>query len=405
MKKNLTVNQDAYLNYFKANAKLVSAMGNNFPDPASFRSAIEFYDKAIEFDSSFASAYARRAIALSWGIHYGEFDAIDCVKCFSDIDTASKISGNLPEVKIAWGFYHYYCRKEYETAAQRFREAIESEPDDYEPLFYLMVVYRTWCKWDEMQDLLNRITQFEICDPLVLTNIGISYDYLHNFNSAIEYHDKAIRAEPSWLPAYLNKINSCCFRDGNTSEYHSILDFLTRNIPGNLKELRIDLDIFDRKYSDALARALNAYSNDFTFKGGRFMYLGNISRLMNDQPNADKYFDKAIVELDHARCQNPNDPSILSLIGLALAGKRDSKGRYEGEKALEFANNANNCPLSNEMRLNLAEIYTKLGECEMAAEQLEYLLNHPSYFSVKMLLLDPVWEPCLEYPGIKNLLM
>jgi len=394
-----TKNPDAYLNYFKANSELLSAMGSNFPDPATFRSAIKLYDKAIEYDTSFAKAYARRAIALSWGIHYGEFDAAECEKCFSDIDKASKIDSKLPEVKIAWGFYHYYCKNDYDTAAQRFQEAFDSKHVDYEPLFYLMAVYRTWCRWRDMQKLLKRITKFDIHDPLVLTNIGISYDYLHKFNSAITYHDKAIHAEPGWLPAYLNKIYSHCFKDGNTIEYHAVLDFLTRNIPGNLKEVSIDLDIFDRKYPDALKKTLNAYTADFTFKAGRFMYLGKISLLMHDQSKANKYFDDALVELEQARCQNPNDPSILSLIGLALAGKRDPRGIEEGEKALKIAIKTDNCPLANEMRLNLAEIYTKLGKCVKATRQIEYLLKNRSYFSEKILMLDPVWEPWLKCPG------
>ncbi len=91
MQTDLIKNPDSYLNYFRANAGLLSAMGNKFPDPTNFRSVIDLYDKAIEKDSAFAMAFARRAIALSWGIHSGEIDASNCDKCLSDIKIASKI--------------------------------------------------------------------------------------------------------------------------------------------------------------------------------------------------------------------------------------------------------------------------------------------------------------------------
>lgn len=218
MKTDLIKNPDSYLNYFKANTGLLSAMGNKFPDPTNFRSVIALYDKAIEKDSAFAMAFAKRAIALSWGIHAGEIEAANCEKCLSDIEIASKIDPSLPEVDMAWGFYYYYCKKDYQNAFDNFNTASQKDLKNYEPKFYMAMVQRILGKWEEVSILLKTVENLEPGNPLVLTNIGLSYDYMHDYDSALNYHQKAIDVKPDWPAAYLNKIGSLCLKNGNTKK-------------------------------------------------------------------------------------------------------------------------------------------------------------------------------------------
>ena len=394
MEKDLIKNPDSYLNYFKANAGLLSAMGNKFPDPANFRSVIALYDKAIEKDSAFAMAFARRAIALSWGIHTGEIDASNCEKCLSDIDIASKIDPGLPEVYIAWGFYYYYCAKDYKNAIDNFNTASLKDPENYQPKFYMAMVQRILGKWGEVSNLLSSLK--DPGDPLVLTNIGLSYDYMHNYDFALDYHQKAIDANPEWPAAYLNKIGSLCLKNGNTSDAHSLLDFVIRNFPEKQEELRIILDMYDRKYEDAFTKAANASPSDFNIIDARLMYLANISALQGNNEGASKYYDLLIKDLNQQLNCNPDNAYIHSYLGLANAGTGNrEKAISEGKIAVEIVSDKNYL-LASDMRINLAQIYTRLGMFDEAREIIEYYLNNPSLLSRKMLQLDPVWEP-LKY--------
>lgn len=132
------------------------------------------------------------------------------------------------------------------------------------------------------------------------------------------------------------------------------------------------------------------------------MYLGNISLLQGNSENANMYFDLALVVLNLELGSDGSNANIHSLIGLAMAGKGDQGAITEGKYAIELAKKAKDYVLESEMIANMAEIYTKLGMCESATEQIDYLLKNPSYFSVTMLMLDPVWERWLECPGTKD---
>jgi serine/threonine-protein kinase len=48
--------------------------------------------------------------------------------------------------------------------------------------------------------------------------------------------------------------------------------------------------------------------------------------------------------------------------------------------------------------LNLAQIYTMLGEKGAAIDELEHLLSIPSPLSVPLLRLDPIWDPLRDHP-------
>lgn len=393
METDLIKNPDAYLNYFRANAGLLSAMGNKFPDPANFRSVIALYDKAIEEDSAFAMAFAKRAIALSWGIHSGEIDSDNCEKCSSDIDIASKIDPNLPEVDIARGFYYYYCEKDYNNAIKSFNDAHLKDPGIYKPLFYKAMVYRILGEWDEVSNLLNNVKISDSRNPLILTNAGLSYDYMHDYDTALDYHQKAIDVRPDWPAAYLNKIGSLCLKYGNTSAAHSVLDFVIRNFPEKQEELSIILDMYDRNFTEAYAKAKNASASDFRMIGARLLYLAEISDFMGKIEDAKNYYDELLKNLKQQLNCCPDNPYIHIFLGLAYAGTGNREEAIsEGKNALTFASDKNYI-LASDLKINLAQIYTRLDMFVEARAIIQDSLKYPSLLSAKMLQLDPVWEP------------
>lgn len=404
IEKDLTKKPDAYLNYLTASAGLISAMGNNSSEPSGFISAIKLYDKAIEEDSGFANAYARRAIALSWGMHAGVLDSANIERCWSDILAASKINEDLSDVQVARGFYYYYCRKDFSKALISFNIAAEKDPENYQPLFYMAMVYRAMGNWKQVQLLLKKVIRSNLQDPLVLTNIGLSYEYLHNFDSALIYHQKAIDVNPDWGAAYMNKFGSLLLKYGNTLEARSLLNQIEKNSSEKHTEDQIILDMYDGRYLDALSKATYAKPEDFAFKGVQFMHMANASILLNDNSNADNYFSIAVEDFYHDMKDCTNDASLHSYLGLALAGKgNDKEAVKEGKKAVELARKDKNKILEREMILNLAELYTKLGMYKEAFDMIEDSLKNPSLFSVKMLKLDPAWKPLLNRPELKTI--
>jgi tetratricopeptide (TPR) repeat protein len=259
--------------------------------------------------------------------------------------------------------------------------------------------------WEKAHTLIDRVIQFNPQEPLYLTNIGTSFDYLHNFDSALIYHQKAININPKWAASYINKIGTLLLKYGDTFEARSTLDSLTRNTDENYREIKIILDIYDRKYSDALSEAAKAGQDDFTIKGIRYIHLANISSLLNKTEDAGKYYDSALVDLNLDLTADNNNAFIHSLIGIASAGKGDKdKAIAEGKKAIELAVVNKNKMDESDMTANLAQIYTELGLFDDAIYNIEYLLKNPSNFSIKILQLDPVWKPLLNILEVKTLI-
>ena len=235
-------------------------------------------------------------------------------------------------------------------------------------------------------------------NPLVLTNIGLSYDYMHKYDLALVYHQKAIDVKPDWPAAYLNKIGSLCLKNGNTSDAQSTLDFVTRNFPEKQEELKIILDMYDGKYDAALTKAANASPSDFNITGARLLYLADISALLGDNEDANKYYDLLLKDLNQQLICYPDNAYIHSYLGLANAGKGNAKEAIsEGETAINIVL-GKNYMLESEMRINLAQIYTRLGMIVEARKITDYYLTNPSLLSGKILQLDPVWAPLKGEP-------
>ncbi len=52
----------------------------------------------------------------------------------------------------------------------------------------------------------------------------------------------------------------------------------------------------------------------------------------------------------------------------------------------------------------MAQIYTLVGEYELAIDELEYVLSIPSWASAKYLRSDPLFTPLYDLPRFKKLL-
>jgi tetratricopeptide (TPR) repeat protein len=397
-----TENDEAYQNLMTANsmsndAWLYYNMGNKLLDSSSLISAIKIYDRAIQRDSLFALAFAKRAIARSWGVYIGQLDSSHIVRCREDIDNALKIDKELPEAQNALGFYFYYCMKNDNEALKHFRLAADYDPENYQPLFYMAVVYRKSGDWEKSQSLMNRVIPLKPREALFLTNIGMSFTFLHKYDSALIYHQKAIDAFPGWLAPYQNMLETYVLKTGNTDSAGIVLDSAIKKTGKRLMNLRALLCIYNGKYNEAFKFAELADHNDFKIYANRYIYLASISSYLNQPLNAKKYYDSALVVLKNDLVKSPENIELHSSAALAYAGLGD---RINAIKEVKFAleRSANNSTPMSEMKIVLAQVYVMLGDFKNAIGCVEELLTSPSCLSLGLIHLDPVWKKLREQP-------
>jgi tetratricopeptide (TPR) repeat protein len=321
-----------------------------------------------------------------------------------DINKAFELDKELIETYIARGFYYYYCTKEFDKALEDFSYANTQQPNNWQCIFYMALVQRALGEWKKSQNLLAKVMEFNPQDPLVLTNIGLSELSLRHYEKAIEYQNKAIDIMPEWPSSYINKIDAILLMDGNTQEARRVLNTAFTKTGNRLREIRIWLDIYDGQFEDALHEMELSDPSDFSDRGSRLITYATIYKYLDKKEDAESFYREAILFYEQELKANPEYYDYLSSLGLAYAGLGMKTEAIEaGEKA---ANPERITWVEKMARISdLAEIYVMTGEYDKCLIELEYLLRKPSDISVKLLELNPVWQPLKNNPGFKKILL
>lgn len=411
IEKNVTRNPGAYENYLSANVTSQKALyyyltGNQFIDSlaitSNFSSAIKMYDKAIKDDPGFAVAYAKRSIARSWGYHTRQLDTSQFAPCKADADMAFAIDKDLADAQIALGFYYYYCAEDYQQAITHFRTASEMDPSDYQPTFYMAMVFRKMGEWKKSQDLIKKVIEKEPQDALVLINIGSSFTYLHSFDSAVIFYQKATEVMPSWSGPYSSMIESLILKYGNIKEARKVLDTMYVRIGIKEHYWSVMMSIYEGRYQDALKETQSSSDANFQFPGVRYLTEGWIYSLLNNQDMAKACNDSALVLYKQMIMDSPKNYYAYGNCGLAYASLGDvTDAVIAGKTAVELASNDE--LTKSDMIFNLAKIYILTDDFANATRQAGWLLDNPSAFSLNLLKIDPVWKKLAEAPEFKAL--
>jgi tetratricopeptide (TPR) repeat protein len=416
IKKKPTLNTAAFFNYLEGstyqdvalNGSIYLSMGDSvFMDLSvaeSFDRAISYYDKAIKSDPNFALAYAKRAITRSWGHQAGRFTTQDQKdKCLDDIRQAFRLDKDLAEAGIANGFYYYYFIKDYNKALECFKEVLDTDPNKWEIKFFMALVYRAMGSWDQSQALMREVTKHNLRNALFLTNIGLSYQTLHQYDSAIYYHDKAIEVMPRWSGPYQNKIDALVLKNGNTYAAEIVIDTAIKRT--NIKYFsctKVLFDLYYGRYKDALVRMENSdvsYSLDI---GGRYLLFAEIYKNLKNADMAGYYYKSALGFYEECLVKDPDNPVFLSNLGIAAAGLNyRTKALEAGQKAVSII--PYNCIEKGDRMKDLATIYVLLREYDKARDVIGILLKIPSSLSPGLLKLEPVWKPILNARGYEKL--
>jgi len=403
----LTKSSEAYKNFLSGNyhseAASLTMMGKKYNDSSSFEIAIKMYDKAIMYDSTFALAYARRAISRSWAYQMESLtDKSDALKCLEDIEKAIKLDPGLSEAQNAYGFYYLYCKHENKKALEHFKKAMELDPENWQSAFYLAIGYRKAGEWKKSQTLLTKVLKFNPQDALILTNIAISYNYLRDYDSALICNNKAIECMPNWWGPYFNKAYTYFLRDGSTEEAKKVIDTAVIKTGQTFQSMKILFDIYDGRFENALINTELSNNYDFTEQGDKLLHFAVIHKYLDHPDLARIYYDSARVFYVRKLQELPGNADSYSRIGIAYAGLNNRTEAIEaGRKAVKLSPDI---LVRDDMSIVLAQIYAEVGDFENAIIEIEDLLRNPSLFSVKLLQLDPVWKPIRDNPELKRIL-
>jgi non-specific serine/threonine protein kinase len=402
-----TENLEAYESYFRG----YYYQYQRGETEENFSIAEKMYLKAVGLDSNFVFPYIKLAqINLTYYWQYWDRNKSRLTRTKYYIDKAIEINPDIPEIYVASGMYYYQGFLDYNRALIELENGLKISPDNGEMLEWIGYIKRRQGKFKEAISYLIKSSEL---NPRSLQNaeIGVTYLLLKKYEKAEKYVDIAISSIPEDGWFYYIKALIHIFRNGDVKRAFQILkgslDVVNQQ-KMYVTYLIFQISILEGKYAEALKMLSDEPA--YIFDAGSYFvpksqFLAKIYGLQNNKNLEKIYYDSAKIVIESKLTSLPDDPRLHSALGIVLAGlgKKD-EAIIEGIRATELL------PITKEAwrgftrELDLAKIYTMVGEYDLAIDKLEYLLSIPGELSVPYIKLDPVWQPLLKIPRFQKIL-
>ncbi len=376
------------------------------------RIALQMYEKAVKLDPGFALAYARLSEAHS--AMYWFFDRSEQypAKAKEAVDRALKLQPDLPEAHQALGFYYYWGHLDYDQALKQFAIARKSQPNNPDLLAAIAFVQRRQGNFEQTVVNLKKAFELDPRDPELHFGLGETHTLLRNYAEAEHDFDRAISLSPD-IPSYYHyKAWLYLLWEGSIEKAREVQK-AAQNVVAE-EELRnfvwwVMLDVFDRKYQEALDRLTSGSPEVFQttlYFIPRVLLYAQIYGFMSQPAFERAYYDSARIFLETKLRELPEDARVHSSLGIAYAGLgRVEDAIREGKLAVELLPVSKDAWVGAHRVEDLARIYVMVEEYDAAIEQLEYLLSIPGLISIPLIRVDPWWHPLWQHPRFLKLLV
>jgi len=364
---------------------------------SDLRNAIQLYTSAVELDPNFALAYAQLARAHS-RIYWFRYDRSEAqvARTKRAVDKALELDPDLPEAHLALGQYYYHCHRDYDGALKQFEIARKSRPDDGEPLSMICFVKRQQGKYEEALDNIEEAYKLNPLSNSIASEAGTTCFHLHKYQKAEYYYTRAISLAPDMYNNYFFKAKLYLSWEGNTKKAREVLEDAIQNARGAeypfIINLLVNIEIYDEHYQEALSLLSSWPSESFDahfFFIPKALLYAQINGLLGNRQLEQSNYESARRILIDKTAEHPEDPRLHSYLGIAYAGLGlKEKAITEGLQG---------------RLLDLARIYSMVGDYDLAIDKLKDLLDIPGELSILWINLDPVWDPLRDQPRFKKL--
>jgi TolB-like protein/Flp pilus assembly protein TadD len=366
--------------------------------------------RAVELDPDFAVAWAFLSRRHSW-IYFRGWDRNPERRTAARkaVDRALDIDPKLTDGFVTMGLYFYWCHRDYDRALEEFAKALAVRPK-----FTMAIEGRAWVlrrlgQWEESTRLLESAFDASPRDVLIARNLSDSFKFLRDLRRAVEYADLAISLEPGNLDGYSHKIDAFYYQ-GRLHDARTVFEEVPISSP-LLQLKRIDLEIAERRFEEALARIAETPEAVYEQAWGAgaaghraqdecacYFFLG-------DQRGVQEACGRARVTLEEKTHEYPDNSGFHGSLGLTYAYlSRNDDAIREGERAVALMPVSEDALVGPIILQNLTAIYSLVGEREVALDQIEYLLSIPSQLTVGWLRVHPYWDPFRDHPRFQALL-
>lgn len=323
------------------------------------------------------------------------------------VERAIELAPDSPQVHLASGLYHLWIYRDTKKALEELSRAEAGLPDSAAVIEAKAAVYEVQGRWDDALDAYKKAFALSPREASLPLSIGHSLWVSRHYQGAIEACEGAISLAPNEVWPYMIKAFIHWSWQGNNKGAKAALSSI------HVEHIWVPwtwywAEVFDRRFQDAIERLHTTTGEWIRLKicaRPKVLLSAFAHGLMNEPEKARDEYELARTMLEKEAKQHPDDPRYHGSLGIVYAalGLKD-KAIKEGKKAMKLLPITEDAFYGLPYVIDLAHIYTILGEHDAAVEWLGYLLSVPSWISVSWIQMDPRWDRLRDHPEFKKLL-
>ena len=377
-----------------------------------------FYRQAIARDPNFALAYARLAYSrLNRHYFINRLTSAQLEEVKSNIERALAIAPESPEAHLALGVFHYWGRRDYDSALRELDWAIELQPSNSDSRTYRGAIYRRRGEWRRSLAEFERVLELNPRDSLSPTELGNTCLWLRRWSEAERALTRALALDPHNINAayhlavtYINSTGDIRrarrawegipIEKTNVSPYEIVISEMIDDW--------VYLNVLERRFADALKEWDVAPTNTAEGRLKQLKARVGIQMLAGQtaaaKPEAEQA--RALLEAQLAERRSEDRTSLTELAWVYVCLGRDADALRIAREAAEALPLEKDATFGVNFLVGLAQIETHTGRPEEAVKILRQLLTIPAgvEVSIARLKIDPVWDPIRDDPGFQKLL-
>jgi serine/threonine-protein kinase len=379
-------------------------------DPGSLRRAIGYYERAVALDSAFARAWAGLADARVTLYANTPGKGVEAVAlqtaARSAAERAIALAPEHPDGRSALGRVLQVIEGDRSQAGEQFALALRLAPNDVDVLANVAAANRASGRWAESLAHLRRAAELDPRSARPLSLLGSTLLWLRRYPEAREALDRTLAIAPTSLDMIQDRA-MVELAQGDLPAARRVLAAAPKDIDSSafaaFMATYFDLGWILDEPGQRLVLGLGpeAFGDD-TLSWG--LALAQLNAFRGNESRARAVADSALAAVEASLRGLPEDDQLHSLRGVALA----YVGRH-GEAIRAGRRGVNLMPVSKDAywgvynQLQLARIYILARQFEEALDQLEPLLEIPSYLSPGWLQIDPTFDPLRSHPRFQRL--
>src|SRR5437773_2552689 len=371
--------------------------------------AAQLLDEALARDPNFLQAWCLLSRVHSVAYFRGHDHTparLELAK--TALDRAIRLQPDAGEIHLASANYYYQGFRDYERARSELAIARKTLPNNADAFLYTGLIDRREGHWEEATRNMERALELDPRNYFILQQLAFAYGWQHRYAEAARIYDRALTIVPADPNTRIQQALVALDWQADIKPFQTTLAGLMAEDPSMALDIDTLLYSFcDRAWAAATWVLTNYPREGAANNGVNYPYAywqGVLARSQGDSRTARVAFAAARREVQKIVDQQPNFAAAISLLGMIDAGlDKKEEALKEGQRACELLPISKDAIDGASLAMNLAQIYTWLGDKDRAIEQIATLERIPNPLSYGLLKLHPYWDSLRGDPRFEKI--